>query len=129
MQEVFGKIKERLKEAAWMTQSTFDCDGYSNDDSEEVVTLDNAIEIVNQVAEEYSQSLTNDGWIPCSERFPENDSYIMLSFKNFSIPQIGRYEEDEEGGAFFVGDDDVSCSSYNLFVNAWRPLPEPYKGE
>ena len=30
------------------------------------------------------------GWIPCSERLPENDNYILLSFENFTIPLVGR---------------------------------------
>lgn len=67
------------------------------------------------------------GWIPCSERLPENDNYILLSFENFTIPLVGRYEEDESGGAFYVGDDEESCISQNIIVNAWRELPEQYK--
>lgn len=70
----------------------------------------------------------NDGWIPVERRFPDNAEYILLSFTNFSLPMIGRYEEDPEGGAFYLGDcdEDDTCISMNLFVNAWRPLPEPY---
>ena len=71
-------------------------------------------------------------WIPCSEMFPENDDYILLSFANFSLPLVGRYDSDGEiGGAFYIGDcdGDDTCISNNLFVNAWMPLPEPYKGE
>ena len=49
--------------------------------------------------------------------------------QNFSIPLVGRYEEDTEGGAFYVGDDEDSCASQGLYVNAWRPLPEPYRAE
>ena len=66
-------------------------------------------------------------WIPCSERIPEDDKYIMLSFENFSLPAIGRYEANENGGAFFVSDEDLSCVAYGLFVNAWMPLIEPYR--
>lgn len=43
------------------------------------------------------------------------------------MPLVGRYETDETGGAFYVGDDEESCISQNLFVNAWKPLPEIYK--
>ena len=73
----------------------------------------------------------SNGWIPVEERLPESDKYIMLSFSNFSIPAIGRYEEDSEGGAFYIGDEDASCVNEGLFVNAWQSLPEPYreKGE
>ena len=68
-------------------------------------------------------------WIPCEERYPDTDDYILLSFSNFSVPLVGRYEEDEEGGAFYVGDEEESCVSHGIIVNAWQPLPEPYKGE
>ena len=69
-----------------------------------------------------------DGWIPVEEQLPEDDSCILLSFDNFTIPIIGRYEERKEGGAFYLGDcdEDDTCISMNLFVNAWMPLPEPY---
>ena len=50
MQKVFEKIKERLERSSWWTQATFDCDGYSNDDSEEVITLDKAIEIAKELS-------------------------------------------------------------------------------
>ena len=72
---------------------------------------------------------TNDGWIPVEERLPESTDYILLSFSNFSLPTVGRYEEDLEGGAFYLGDDEETCVSQGLYVNAWRPLPEPYQPE
>lgn len=30
---------------------------------------------------------------------------------------------------WFAGDELESLVSHNLFVNAWQPLPEPYKEE
>lgn len=73
----------------------------------------------------------NDGWIPVEEQLPEDDSYILLSFDNFTIPIIGRYEERKEGGAFYLGDctGDDTCIAQDLYVAAWRPLPEPYRPE
>lgn len=68
-------------------------------------------------------------WIPISERLPKNEDYILVSFKNFTLPDIARYEEDEEGGVFYPGDEEESYSNYGLFVNAWMPLPEPYREE
>ena len=46
------RIIERLEENCFWTSSTFDEDGYCNDDSEEVVGLYKAIEIVKE-----------EGWI------------------------------------------------------------------
>ena len=66
-------------------------------------------------------------WIPCSERLPKNEDYILVSFENFTLSDIARYEENEEGGAFYPGDEEESYMSYGLIVNAWMPLPEPYR--
>ena len=68
-------------------------------------------------------------WIPCSERMPDDESYILVSFENATMPDIARYEENDEGGTFYPGDDEKSYSSYGIFVNAWMPLPEPYREE
>lgn len=69
-----------------------------------------------------------DNWIP-AEYPPETDTYILLSFSNFSLPLIGRYEEDGDGGAFYLGDCDGNdtCIGNNLYVNAWQPIPIPYQ--
>ena len=66
-------------------------------------------------------------WIPYSEKLPEDESYILVSFENATMPDIARYEENDEGGTFYPGDDEKSYSSYGIFVNAWMPLPELYK--
>lgn len=66
-------------------------------------------------------------WIPVTEKYPENSGYVLVSFENFSLPDIARYEEDENGGAFYPGDDEKSYVQYGLFVNAWQALPVPYK--
>ncbi len=68
-------------------------------------------------------------WIPISERLPEDKNYILVSFENSTMPDIARYEENDEGGTFYPGDDEKSYSSYGLFVNAWMSLPEPYREE
>ncbi len=65
-------------------------------------------------------------WIPVEEQLPEDDNYILVAFKNFSTPLIGCYVRDGAGGAFYVGDDE-SCIGQDLIVNAWMPLPEPYR--
>ncbi len=68
-------------------------------------------------------------WIPVTEQLPEPETYVLVSFSNFSLPIIGRYAENEEGGAWFAGDEDEPLVSQDMFVNAWMPLPEPYKEE
>ena len=70
------------------------------------------------------------GWIPVTERLPENGDYVLMSFENFSLPLVGRYVDDGKlGGAWYLGDcfDEDTCLANDLFVNAWMPLPEPYR--
>lgn len=66
-------------------------------------------------------------WIPISERLPEEEEYILLSFANCTGLDIGRYENDGENDKFYPGDDEETYAHYGLIVNAWMPLPEPYK--
>ena len=84
---------------------------------------------IQDLKKELAELRAKHRWIPVEERPPEGRDYILLSFENFSIPLVGRYEEDAEGGAFYVGDDEDSCASQGLYVNAWKPLPEPYRAE
>ena len=74
------------------------------------------------------ECLKATNWIPVSKRLPESNDYILVSFSNYTLPDIGRYEADKDGGGvFFPGDEERSYVSFGLFVNAWMPLPEPYK--
>ncbi len=68
-------------------------------------------------------------WVDIDVELPKEDKYILLSFSNFNLPVIGRYEEDENGGAFYIGDELETCVSQDLIVNAWMPLPDSYRTE
>lgn len=71
-------------------------------------------------------------WIPVTQ-LPEldEDGYskkLLLSFCNFPLPTIGEYRVLDGVGKWYDGDSDESVNAYALKVNAWMPLPEPYKG-
>ena len=85
------------------------------------------LEEARKIVEKYKD---DTGWIPGDEP-PKDDEYVLLSFANCSLPLIGRYEENKDDGAYYIGDcvDEDTCIANNLFVNAWMPLPEPYKEE
>lgn len=82
-----------------------------------------------ELAREVAGLREKERWIPVEEKFPEDDNYILLSFENLPLPAIGRYETDQDGGAFYPEDSDKSCVSWGAIVNAWKPLPERYQGE
>lgn len=99
----------------------------SNDEIEPV-----SEEFLKDCAETAARYKRNaDSWIPVEKKLPEDDRYILLSFENFSLPLVGRYEENEKGGAFYLGDCDEedTCISNDLYVNAWTYLPERYRGD
>lgn len=56
---------------------------------------------------------------------PKEGEYVLLSFSNYTLPAIGRFED----GAFYEGDMDKPLVTFGLFVNAWMPLPEVYHDE
>ena len=128
MNEAFEKILERLEENKSIIPVNRVLDDIIKDKPKELGQLmayDNSIKIVQEVAEQH-----NVGWIPIDEKLPPDDNFILLSFSNFSIPIVGRYEEDEDGGGnFFAGDEDEPLISQDLFVNAWMPLPKCYEEE
>ena len=105
-------------------------DEYINEDHHPMFKL-GAASIAAEIKEIIKRHLSNESekWISVNERLPENDDYILLSFENYPVSDIGRYEQDKEGGAFYPGDKDYTYASFGLFVNAWCLLPEPYRLE
>lgn len=51
-------------------------------------------------------ALKETQWIPCSERLPEEEEHILLSFANCTGLDIGRYENDGENDKFYPGDEE-----------------------
>ena len=78
--------------------------------------LDKAKEIVREVAEEY-----NNGWIPCSERLPEECTEVLVSVKEIDGSFYTRTSWVQDG--VWV----IKKTPLQPTVIAWQPLPEPYK--
>lgn len=76
--------------------------------------------------EELKQLREKDRWIPVSERLPEHGKYALISCEGFDAPSVGKYEEDDIGETFYLSED-MPCEDFGIVVEAWRPLPEPYK--
>lgn len=142
MQEVFEKIIEKLNSKKAYFQRFYECEGKSEYDADlnksTQLAFDDAIEIVKQEAEEY-----NNGWIPCSERLPEEYGDYLVAWRPLSMSdedimkKVGRevphfyeiveYDPDDE--ALWIGSIEQAKGEYEII--AWKPLPEPYqpKGE
>ena len=108
MQEVFDKIIEKIKTDPYTKLYG------SRNSGNYMIPVDKAIKIVKQEAAEY-----NNGWIPCSERLPEE-----------SLQSVMGWDEYRERicfvhfirGRFILGDDTDSVN-----IIAWQPLPAPYQ--
>lgn len=130
MQEIFEKIKERLEEKSIehaINAQQFGEDGWTTHASKEYIisaAYGNAIEIVNQVAEEVvvaENATTNGGWIPCSERLPEEEYDTVLAVTDKKHYCVAVYTTEHGFRTM-----DIDCEGNFI---AWQPLPEPYRGE
>ena len=72
-----------------------------------------AIEIVNQLAEEYKVSEMPTGWIPCSERLPSVNGWYLVT------NTLGIVQQQYWGANHWHKLNDE-------FVVAWCELPAPY---
>ena len=117
---------------------------YYSKDMSRYVAYQHAIEIVNQLAEEY-----NNGWILCEERLPEDGQEVLIWYedghsKGREIATFQRGKTKEELCAMpllcysFEDQFGNNLKPYAWFghgpmqwfgqdVLAWQPLPAPYK--
>ena len=93
------------------------------------VCIDNIKEIVNQLAEEYGKDTnvtTNNGWIPCSERLP--DDFMSMAYlttvKGHFYPEVKYYCVANH--KWYSNE----RTTKEVKVIAWMPLPVAFqKGE
>lgn len=124
MNKAFEKILERfdeLQEKLLFSTTSIECEvGIINE-------MEYSKKIVQEVAEEY-----NNGWIPCSERLPEepkeNPIFDGKALEVYLVTaKYGNDEKDEvyPFRAFWNGV--VFTNGLNILdVIAWQSLPEPY---
>lgn len=120
MNKAFKKILERLDAKKQYFQKFYEADGKTEEDEyinkATQLAFDDAKNIVQEVAEEY-----NGGWIPCSERLPEECTEVLVSVKEMDDSFYTRTSWVQDG--VWV----IKKTPLQPTVIAWQPLPEPYK--
>ena len=71
-------------------------------------------DIANQLAKKH-----NNGWIPCSERLPEDESEMLFT-SNCGITVFGYYSK-------YLNKCVAEGYAVPIDFIAWMPLPAPYK--
>ena len=115
MKEAFEKILERFE-----TLENIFIKGNSHNVA---AGVSKAKEIVHEVAEEY-----NNGWIPCSERLPEDNGVYFVTLDDDIMPRcidVRNFRNGVFEQRFIVSPLQGKCPEEK--VVAWMPLPEPYK--
>ena len=127
MNKAFENILERI--------DSYIEDAKSEGDFSYIKPFEIAKIAVQEVAEEY-----NGGWIPVSERLPENGGYYLVTYHEWSkgnfLPKYNdtyvrrmHYQKSERftGWNYPRCVDDRAENDTNREVIAWQPLPEVYK--
>lgn len=101
-----------------------------------------AIEILNSI-QQIPSADRPQGWIPCSERLPEEEQMVLTTIRGHDviIPQEGETIEQAIKRIWnevcyvsvgFIGSDGwYGADGYPQMVHpiAWMPLPKPWEGE
>lgn len=82
-------------------------------------------DMLSDVMVEIKEQPKIGGWIPCSERLPDNISTVILHVKEIEKPTFGWYEDMEK--KWILSEKDfVDLDKFTVI--AWQPLPEAYHG-
>ena len=135
MKKAFENIIEKLEEQkSGLTE-------WAEDEAFKLAT-DKAIEIIKQEAEKFGTDINvvSNGWIPCSERLPEESGYYLVTYHDWSdgnfLPKYDdtyvrrlHYQISEHfvGWNYPKNVDDRAENDCHKEVIAWQPLPEPFK--
>lgn len=142
--EVFEKIIEKLEDKRKTTEQLImenpqdELDRIQTQTAEDFASAyHNEIEIVKREAEQY-----NNGWIPCSERLPEEHDSIFAKLKGTDKWFDAMFEKISDDVNATVEFEDGTRKTMTLHTNdgkwntnnrivkfnviAWQPLPQPF---
>lgn len=66
-----------------------------------------------------------NGWIPCSERLPEESDLYLCTTYNGNVTDLYYSKKHKAFNSF----DTDRKPNHKIEVIAWTPIPKPYKGE
>ena len=112
MKEFVEKLIGRLEEE--IIYDTFD---HYKEEPLINMSFERLEDIINKLAEEYSADTSQksaNGWIPSSERLPQEDEWVLVTTANNDI-DLNRVRNGKW------------IAEFRIEVIAWQPLPQPYQ--
>ena len=81
---------------------------------------------IAKALEELPSAQPKQRWIPCSERLPSDDEYVIVSVLDDHGDTPWKYTTVAwQCGGVWISDNDILCGT----AIAWMPLPMPYREE
>lgn len=144
MKEFIDKMIGRLEELKNNRFKVGDCDNYDCNDVDDDCTtcyIQRIMSIINELAEEYERETDQTDyanielyafwkkhqWIPCSERLPKRNEYVLCYAKSTARGGDTWFVGSCDNGFWFLQSSigTLSCPTQYEVV-AWMPLPAPY---
>ena len=100
--------------------------GGQNPSQEEIDECMKCAEEHRQLAE-WLKELKRYQWISVSERLPERNEIVLVSYKTTNKVHMCKYLDDGSENPWWSYNDD--CSAWNNVILAWMQLPPPYEGD
>ena len=85
------------------------------------LAIEDVKKVTDEVIKELKQLPSEQQWIPCSERLPEDSSPVLITHR-------GGVSYGWYNGRYFERGANTNHRKLQTVI-AWMPLPEPWKGE
>lgn len=125
MSMILEQIKRLRQKAELFRKSGYSTDGIVKEFEDAADTIEELSAKLHNSQMERSSQYYNGGWIPCSERLPENGKRVLTTIKTNKRPakvRSGTYDQK-----MFQNDNGDYWDYDEKEVLAWMPLPEPFK--
>lgn len=105
-------------------------------DDHQMVLASDVMDMIEQIKDDLEQDEKENGWIPVSERLPDDDSCVLVILKSIYPDNYWEYDIARN---IELPDKSYWCSCHYGYlehsrystkpyrVTCWRTLPEPYK--